>query len=178
MQGRTITKALTFETRQHSLFGVEFGEGIPRTALVLGGGALTVWAGTLWLLFGPPNRLSVMAYFTMPLVVVFFAFQEDPQRPRRKRVAAWVLRLRYAIRGHRPLVGRELSRNSDDLLPAGYRLGWTQAASKIRGKGEEGVWDTNRSHDDFSFGPMRPYRVRLTAHITPGSPTREETHNG
>lgn len=178
MQGRTITKALTFETRQHSLFGVEFGEGIPRTALVLGGGALTVWAGTLWLLFGPPNRLSVMAYFTMPLVVVFFAFQEDPQRPRRKRVAAWVLRLRYAIRGHRPLVGRELSRSSDDTLPAGYRLGWTQVVSKLRGHGDSGVWDTTSSHDTLTFGPMKPYRVRLVAHIEPGTPNNEVVKNG
>lgn len=165
MLGRTMTRALEFETRQFNFMDVDLGEGIPRTMMIMGGGLLAIWITVLWALFGPPTQVTLLVYFTIPSVIVFYAFQEDPARPRRKRIAGWVHRVRYALRGHRPFVSRTLSKHRDDILPMSYRFGITQAVAALRGRGEVGVWDTSSQDAPHPYTACTPFRVRMKARI-------------
>lgn len=167
MQGRTMTRALEFETRQFNFMDIDLGDGIPRTMMIMGGGLLAIWITLLWVLFGPPTQATLLVYFTIPAIVVFFAFQEDPARPRRKRIAGWVHRARYAVRGHRPFVARQLSKNCDDILPVSYRFGIAQAVAALRGRGEVGVWDTSSQAAPHPYTACTPLRVRMKARLIP-----------
>lgn len=172
MLGRTTTRALEFETRQYNFMDFDLGEGIPRTMMIMGGGLLAIWITVLWALFGPPTPTTLLVYFTIPAIVVFFAFQEDPARPRRKRIAGWVHRVRYAVRGHRPFVSRTLSKNRDDILPVSYRFGIAQVVAALRGRGEVGVWDTSSQDAPHPYTACTPLRVHMKARIIPNKDIR------
>lgn len=165
MQGRTVTASLEFETRQHEIFGIDLGEGVSRLLLVMGGGLFSLWFAFLYLLFGPPTQMTVMLYVTIPAVVIFYAFQDDPKRARRKRIAGWANRIRYAIRGHRPFVAGALSRAHFDLLPASYRYGIAQLRARIKGDGEGGVWDMTSNAAPHPFTAEKPYSIRISSRI-------------
>lgn len=104
-EGRTLTRPMSIETRQHDLFNVDFGEGAPRKALVAGMVITMVWVVLMWLVLGPPTTNTSTLYILPPALLTVIGWQESESNPRRRKITQWVLAARYVITGHRPVIG-------------------------------------------------------------------------
>jgi hypothetical protein len=110
MLGRTITKALSIEARQHELFGVDLGDGFKRKDVGLG---VLVFAATLLVTF-PIVKLTgfldahpetaIPAMLFPGLLVVILGFRPSEQQPRRMALTVFALKLRYLFVGHQPVI--------------------------------------------------------------------------
>lgn len=103
-QGHILTRSFEFETRQYKFGPLDVVDGVPRSALTIGVPLVVAWCALLWLIFGPPGRLTILIYITLPVALVIKGFEDDPKRERRKRITVWMHWLRYAFVGHRPVI--------------------------------------------------------------------------
>lgn len=116
--GRTLTRTMSIETRQHSLFGIDLGDGPPRAALIWCVVVFFIWFGLMLTLFqGGPSKATVPLWIGPPTALGLYGWQESTRSPRRRRVTEWALCLRWITRGHRPVIalGRRVAR--PDELP-------------------------------------------------------------
>ena len=60
--GRTVSRQLHIESRQHELFGVDLGEGIPRKVLLIGAIAFVLWAGLVFSVTRTFNQQMMVLY--------------------------------------------------------------------------------------------------------------------
>lgn len=141
--GRTLTKPLQVESKQHDLFNIDLGDGIPRRMLVAGMVLVAVWCSTLWLLIGPPSSQSSSLYLIPPVLLAYLGFQEDPRQPRRRRITQWSITVRYMTTGHRPVV-RMGARSAyrSEYLPISHRarrvvLAFARYFPQLRDIGDE-----------------------------------------
>lgn len=121
--GRTLTKHLNIEARQHEILGLDLGEGPKRSTMLIGLVAFVLWGVIALALTGPPTPDTLVVYMFPPAFIVGYGIQENPANPRRTRLTAWMLRLRYILTGHRPLIAlgaRTATRK--ETLPLGYRV--------------------------------------------------------
>lgn len=102
--GRSLTKHFHIESRQHEVFNYDLGEGVPRRQLLFGVFVTLAWFGLMFLVFGIPDKVTFTFYLVPPVVFAYFAYQEDPVQPRRKRLTQWAVRARYMVTGHRPII--------------------------------------------------------------------------
>lgn len=122
MRGRVLTRSFTFETRQHSLFGVDLGEGFPRRALLIGVLLLAFWFGFLTLLFGLPTPQTLLFYFSLPLIGIWFGLRTSTKVCRRRRMTDWLLHARYVLYAHEGVVNGQRARRRRDRLSLRERL--------------------------------------------------------
>lgn len=111
--GRTITKALTIEARQHELFGIDLGDGFRRREAALGA---AVFLATLPFTFAIAKLLGFFdaaPQFAIPLmaapglVIVIGGFRQSESNPRRMNLTVVAIGLRYLFVGHQPVVALE-----------------------------------------------------------------------
>jgi hypothetical protein len=142
-QGRTLTKHLSFETRQYDFFNWDLGEGVRRRLLVLSAVSFVVWVVLMAPLLGLPNKWEALIYTVPPGVFAFVAWQESPSHAgRRRRLTDWLIQLRYALVGHRAVISlgaRSASRQ--EMIPWRERLPI------------EALWDAL----DFRHDPRTPW---------------------
>lgn len=118
---------MSVETRQHELFNVDLGEGVPRKALVAGMVVMVAWWAVLSLVMGTPTAQTTTLYLLPPALVTIFGWRESERNPRRRNITEWVLAIRWIITGHQPVIG--LGRQSDTahqrsvLVRVGDRFG-------------------------------------------------------
>jgi hypothetical protein len=116
MIGRTITKALTIEARQHELLGFDLGDGFRRKEAALGllvflatlppMGALMWWWG--WFQTVPQFALPLMA---LPgLFIVMIGFRPSEANPRRLILTVTAITIRYLLVGYQPIIALEARR--------------------------------------------------------------------
>lgn len=133
--GRTVSRQLHIESRQHELFGVDLGEGIPRKVLLIGALAFVLWAGLVFSVTRTFNQQMMFIYGFPPVMFVQLGIQESPKNARRWRLTQLILRIRYAVRAHRPVVrfGRRAA-DRHEFLPLTARFGGQlgQAIARIR----------------------------------------------
>ena len=115
-QGHILTRSFEFETRQYKFGPLDVVDGVPRSALTIGVPLVVVWCGLLWLIFGPPGRLSILIYITLPVALVVKGFEDDPKRERRKRITVWMHWFRYAFVGHRPVIRHYVGEGTDTAV--------------------------------------------------------------
>lgn len=132
---------MRIEPRQHDLFGVDLGEGVPRAALGWGVLVYVAWWAALTVLRVPWIPGLVMVWMVPPSIIAFLGWREG-RCPRRRRVTEWLLGLRWVVRAHTPVIGlgrRQADR--EESLPLrervrcrtagwqnGFRLGQVAAA--------------------------------------------------
>ncbi|PPF53439.1 hypothetical protein C5C13_15035 [Clavibacter michiganensis] len=110
-EGRTLTKPLTIEARQHRLLGIDLGEGVRRRILGLGTLGFVGWnivmvpvlIGTGFFKVNP--SVAILAILALPLILILVGFQPTESQPRRMNVTTVALRLRYLTLGFQPLIG-------------------------------------------------------------------------
>jgi hypothetical protein len=102
--GRTLTKVFHVETRQHDLFDIDLGDGVPRRMLIAGCVMVVAWCAGLWALIGAPTAQTSTLYLMPPVLLVYFGFQEAPDQPRRRRLTQWAVKGNYMANGHRPII--------------------------------------------------------------------------
>ena len=107
--GHNYTRHFALEGRQHDLLGFDLGEGPKRRTLVFGMVVIPVWCvltyGVLSLVTAQPlSPYTSALYMIPPVLLVFFGMQESPRTSRRRRITDWILRVRYPIFGHRPVI--------------------------------------------------------------------------
>lgn len=133
--GRTVSRQLHIESRQHELFGVDLGEGIPRKVLLIGAIVFVLWAGLVFSVTRTFNQQMMFIYGFPPILFVQLGIQENPKNARRWRFTQLILRIRYAFRGHRPIIrfGRRAA-DRHEFLPVTERFGGAlgQAIARIR----------------------------------------------
>lgn len=172
MYARVYTQALTFEKRQYSLLGFDFGEGIERGLLVLGGLVVIAWFSLAALIFGSPTPHTFIFYFTAPAVFVYFGFQHSNVHPRRRRIAVWALWVRYALKGHRPFVAGRLRNDSFNVRSFQARWNLPQIYAQLQGAPSGGVWHEkeNATPDTYTKQPPILWQHRLTVAIRMETP--------
>lgn len=120
--GRTVTKQLRIETRQHELFGFDLGEGPRRKELVLGLIIVPAWIALMWLLFGAPSKFGSLFYLAPPFIFLKYGIAESESIPRRMNFTQWLLAIRYGLTGHRPIVRAGARRASrSEYMPLSQR---------------------------------------------------------
>lgn len=132
IEGRTFTKHFHVETRQHELFNLDLGEGVPRRMFVFGVGVVLVWIALLFPFLGAPTSTTFSFYAIPPVIFAYFAFQDSDRQPRRKNLTQWAVKVRYMISGHRPIVrlGRRAAFRTE-YLPLGERIPFEGAVRKV-----------------------------------------------
>lgn len=141
-----MTRSFEFETRQYKFGPLDVVDGVPRSALTIGVPLVIAWCGLLWLIFGPPGRLSILIYITLPVALVVKGFEDDPKRERRKRITTWMHWLRYAFVGHRPIIAGQRSKAWRETLPLTTRFQLDRIRHYIGSGTETAVWATE-SHE-------------------------------
>lgn len=133
--GRTVSRQLHIESRQHELFGVDLGEGIPRKVLLIGAVAFVLWAGLVFFVTRKFTQQMMILYFLPPLLFVQLGIQESPKNSRRWRLTQLILRIRFALWAHHPVIrfGRRAA-DRHEFLPLTDRIGGKlgQAIARIR----------------------------------------------
>jgi len=104
IEGRTFTKHFHIETRQHEVFNLDLGEGVPRRMLVFGVVVILAWVALLAPIVRTPSAQTFSFYVIPPVLFAYFAFQESATQPRRKNITTWAIKARYMVVGHRPLI--------------------------------------------------------------------------
>ena len=140
-QGHILTRSFEFETRQYK-FGPLASLTGARSALTIGVPLVVVWCALLWLIFGPPGRLSILIYITLPVALVVKGFEDDPKRERRKRITTWMHWLRYAFVGHRPIIAGQRSKAWRETLPLTTRFQLDRIRHYVGNDAETAVWAT------------------------------------
>lgn len=102
--GRTVTKQLKIETRQHELLGFDMGEGPRRKDLLLGLFIIPTWAALIYLLIGAPTKVNLLLYILPPVLFLKYGVSESEKNPRRMNFTQWILTIRYVLVGHRPII--------------------------------------------------------------------------
>ena len=122
--GRTLTAHFALEPRQHSLLGMDLGEGPRRRVLILCAAAYALWLPLMYLLLGFPSPTTGTLFLLPPALVTGYGDMAVTSNPRRRRMTAWALRARYVATGHRPVVhlGRRAPSGAEQL-PILARLG-------------------------------------------------------
>lgn len=130
-EGKTLTRTMSIETRQHELFNIDLGEGAPRAALVAGLIVTAVWCFLMWLILGAPGKGTFTLFVLPPALLTVYGWRESENNPRRRRVTDWALAIRFVIRGCRPIValGRRAVGHSRGLLD---RIGDRFAGGDLR----------------------------------------------
>lgn len=145
LTGRSHTRHLSIETRQHDLLNYDLGEGIPRKPLIFGLLVFGLWNAIMLLVFGLPSRQTFIFYMVPPLTIAWFGAQWSVSNPRRRRFTVWALMIRFMIVGHLPVIGlgaRRAARNErtpflqrrnlptpgEILMPWTRRPEWERAA--------------------------------------------------
>lgn len=134
-EGRTLTRSMRLEARQHEMLGMDLGEGFPRAMLGFSAIVMLIWWGLALLLFGIPSQRNFTFYFVPPILLAAFGWREGTN-PRRRRVTEWALLAIWVLRGHRPVIalGRrepgpgELTALSERLA---QRLGDNKKVGKV-----------------------------------------------
>lgn len=145
-QGHILTRSFEFETRQYKFGPLDVVDGVPRSALTIGVPLVVAWCGLLWLIFGPPGRLSILIYITLPVALVVKGFEDDPKRERRKRITTWMHWFRYAFVGHRPIISGQRSNAWRETLPLTTRFQLDRIRHYVGNGAETAVWATE-SHE-------------------------------
>lgn len=141
-QGHILTRSFEFETRQYKFGPLDVVDGVPRSALTIGVPLVVAWCGLLWLIFGPPGRLSILIYITLPVALVVKGFEDDPKRERRKRITVWMHWFRYAFVGHRPIIAGQRSKAWRETLPLTTRFQLDRIRHYVGNDAETAVWAT------------------------------------
>lgn len=116
-QGRNYTRDLAIEARQHSLMGLDLGEGPSRRVMGFGLIVFPAWLLLMWPVLGIPTPYTFTLYFIPPAIMTWFGMREG-KPTRRRRITGWVLAIRYPLIGHRPIIklGRTAP-TSGEMLP-------------------------------------------------------------
>lgn len=119
--GSTYTDHFQIEGRQHQLFNVDLGEGIPRGALLFTFLAYVIWCVPIFMLVGLPHQVVVTLYLAPPAIFSMVGHRMSPDG-RRRNVAIWFLRIRYRLMGHRPIIcGGRRAASRSEWIPRQYR---------------------------------------------------------
>jgi hypothetical protein len=102
--GETLTQHFQIETRQHELFGLDLGDGVPRRSLVWGTTFLVTWSLLCFPILGMPTQGTFSLYFLPPMFAAYFAFQSSAAQSRRVNLTQWAIKVRYVLIGHRPII--------------------------------------------------------------------------
>jgi len=102
--GRTVTKQLKIETRQHEMLGLDLGEGPRRKDLILALVIIPAWVFFLFLLIGAPTKGNMLLYMLPPVLFLKYGVSESETNPRRMNFTQWILAIRYVLVGHRPII--------------------------------------------------------------------------
>lgn len=131
--GLDLTEVLTIEARQHELLGMELGEGPKRSTLKLG-----ALIGGVWLLVAVPVSVGLGLWASLdvapfgfavavipPSVLLAVALRPLEDTPSRIGLVPVVLRIRYVIRGHMPVIRLGVRRaSSGERIPLLARLAY------------------------------------------------------
>lgn len=101
--GRNLTRDLAIESRQHSLLGLDLGEGPSRRVLGFGALVVVIWCLLMWPLLRMPTAHTFSLYFLPPVILTLFGMR-DGTPSRRRKITEWVLAVRYPFIGHKPLI--------------------------------------------------------------------------
>lgn len=153
--GRTLTRTIEIEPRQHDLFGLDLGEGPPRGQLIFGLLIFGVWLALTVpvsvLLAGGPSPNSALLFVAPPAAVVVLGWRKTDENPRRRKVTEWVLALRYIASGHEPIV--TLGRNTARRHGARLR---DRIAARFGNGDLLAVAIPTRIHENRSRKPAKP----------------------
>lgn len=147
-QGHILTRSFEFETRQYKFGPLDVVDGVPRSALTIGVPLVIAWCALLWLIFGPPGRLSILIYITLPVALVVKGFEDDPKRERRKRITVWMHWFRYAFVGHRPVIAGQRSTDRREALSLATRFQLDRIRHYVGEGTDTAVWATRAEAED------------------------------
>lgn len=165
-QGHILTRSFEFETRQYKFGPLDVVDGVPRSALTIGVPLVIAWCGLLWLIFGPPGRLSILIYITLPVALVVKGFEDDPKRERRKRITVWMHWLRYAFVGHRPIIAGQRSKAWRETLPLTTRFQLDRIRHYVGNGAETAVWATENHEPADDREPEPGVSIDLAQTVT------------
>lgn len=138
-EGRTLTRPMSIDSRQHEIVGIDLGEGVGRGAALFGLITAACWVGLLWLVGVPWSKETSLLWMGPPIALTAYGWT-DGACPRRRRVTEWVLTIRWIVHGHLPIVA--LGRHPLDrteCMPLRQRLAYRLMGAEPHVTDEEPV---------------------------------------
>ena len=122
-EGRTVSRQLRIETRQYDLL-IDLGEGIARRNLFLVGLVFPTWWFLVFNMTHVFNPNLMLLYVVPPSLFMIYGTHESRGNSRRMIFTQAILRARYALTGHRPVI-RMGRRKADrrEYVPLSVRFG-------------------------------------------------------
>lgn len=156
---RNYTGAFALETRQHTLLGIDLGEGPPRKPLIFGLIVFVLWIALLWFVLGAPTKFTATAYILPPALITWFGAQRAPTNSRRFRFTTWVLAIAFVLRGHLPIIGLGRRRPTRaEITP------WNQRRDEFPWS-RRPAWERSQAEDAPTVDGGRPVRLRMKARL-------------
>lgn len=157
IEGRTFTKHFHIETRQHELFNMDLGEGVPRRMFVFGVAVVLLWVAVLWPFLGMPDQNTFSFYVIPPILFAYFGFQDSDRQPRRKNLVQWAIKVRYMTTGHRPVVrlGRRAAFRTE-YLSLGERIPFEGIVRKVAPWALQPEWEREDNTQGGEIQTGRP----------------------
>jgi len=156
---RNYTNAFSLETRQHTLLGIDLGEGPPRKPLVFGIIIFALWIALMWFVLGAPTKYTATIYILPPALITWFGAQRAPNNSRRFRFTTWVLAAAFVLRGHLPIIGLGRRRPTRaEITPWSQRrpdLSWSRRPA----------WERPGGHAAPVVAAGRPIPLRIRARL-------------
>lgn len=172
---RNYTGAFQLETRQHTLLGIDLGEGPPRKPLVFGLVVFALWIPLLWVILDGPSRTTATLFILPPALLTWFGAQKAPNNPRRFRFTTWVLAIVFVLRGHLPIIslGRRRSTRAE-------RTPWSQRRDDYpwnRRPAWERPWSDDEPIEERGKAVRMQMKARLMGndHVAQVRQRRDET---
>ncbi|GAB4097829.1 hypothetical protein GCM10028787_33040 [Brachybacterium horti] len=153
------TGAFALETRQHTLLGIDLGEGPPRKPLIFGIAVFAVWIALLWVLLDGPSKFTATLFILPPALITWFGSQKAAGNPRRFRFTTWVLAAAFVLRGHLPIINLGRRRPSRaELTP------WNQRREDFPWS-RRPAWERPQNDDAPLTEVGRPVRLQMKARL-------------
>lgn len=124
MIGRSLTRLLYFEPKQHTIGRLDLGDRFGRKQLVVVISTTLLWVLLMYTLFGWPSAPFISIYITLPGFISFMATLPAKDGSRRWRLTQWVLKLRFVFSSHKGVVNGEIVSRREDMLRFRERVSW------------------------------------------------------
>lgn len=156
---RNYTGAFALETRQHTILGIDLGEGPARKPLIFGLIVFVLWIALVWSVLGVPTKFSATLYILPPALITWFGAQRSPTNPRRFRFTTWVLAAMFMLRGHLPIIslGRRRPTRAE-------KTPWNERRDEFPWS-RSPAWERPQAEAAPAVAGGRPVRLRMKARL-------------
>lgn len=186
-ESRVLTRTIEIEPRQHTLLGLDLGDGPPRHQITLGAVATVLWLAIIlpfsYFLLGGIGPNWGWLYVLPPGLITWYGWRVPERNPRRRIMTQWVLAIRWVMHGHEPVIalGRHHARSDAVRFKDRFLARWFDGDAlaialpgRLHAEKAQGRPAQPRSARHVTFSPVVQLQGNAVAQQIESPPTRRQ----